>query len=281
MNNKPFKPHHMNVQPEDLAGNNGIGRYILLPGSDGRAMAISRQFDNLEVKSHPRGHHLYLGTISDAGKTIDVAAIASGMGCPSMEIILHELFHLGGKRFLRIGTAGSLQPRHVKMGDYVNVLASVRDECTTTDYLPVEIPAVASLPFVQSILQASEKLGLRKQLHTGTVHCKSSFYAREFGAGPIADKNNAYIDLLANAGVLATEMETAALFIQSQLYNHQLIQQGQDSLHRVLCAALLAIVAIPPTEFATPEQAADIVNREIDLALESIKQLASNEKSFA
>jgi len=130
-------------------------------------------------------------------------------------------------------------------------------------------------------LQASEKLGLRKQLHTGTVHCKSSFYAREFGAGPIADKNNAYIDLLANAGVLATEMETAALFIQSQLYNHQLIQQGQDSLHRVLCAALLAIVAIPPTEFATPEQAADIVNREIDLALESIKQLASNEKSFA
>jgi len=36
-----FKPEHINATPEDLAGNNRIGRYILLPGSDGRAQEIA------------------------------------------------------------------------------------------------------------------------------------------------------------------------------------------------------------------------------------------------
>lgn len=85
-----FKPVHMNATPDDLAGNNGIGRYLFLPGSDGRAKEVAQHFSNLSVKVHPRGHHLYLGTLLFAGKTIDVASIATGMGCPSTEIILHE-----------------------------------------------------------------------------------------------------------------------------------------------------------------------------------------------
>lgn len=51
--------HHINATTEDLAGNHGIGRYILLPGSDGRAKEISQHFNNLTIKSHPRGHNLF------------------------------------------------------------------------------------------------------------------------------------------------------------------------------------------------------------------------------
>ena len=278
MQQNPFTPHHINVTADDLMGNNGIGRYILLPGSDGRAKQIAQYFNHVTIKPHSRGHNLYLGTLTTDSQSIDVATIASGMGCPSMEIILHELFQLGGKRFLRVGTAGSLQPTIVNIGDVIIAQASVRDEHTTTDYVPISVPAIASLECILAITDAAKKLGIINQCHTGIVHCKSSFYAREFGAGPKAEKNKAYINLLTQCGILATEMETAALFIQSQLYNYLLMQKGNDPAHRVLCGAILGILAVPPHRFVNAEEETVIIKNLIDLAIETIKTLAVSEQ---
>ena len=274
MDIKKFKPLHINATAEDLAGNNDIGRYIFLPGSDGRAKEIATHFKNVTVKSHSRGHHLYLGTLISEGRTIDVAAVSSGMGCPSMEIILHELFHLGAKHFLRVGTAGSLQPKLVSIGTVVNATASVRDECTTTDYAPLEIPAIGSFEFTSAILHAAKKLQLLDKVQTGLVHCKSSFYAREFGAGPRHAENVAYLELLSRYGVLASEMETAALFIQSQFYNHQLRQKGQGPRFRVIAGALLGILATPPDHMATESETLATTKNMVELALEAMKTLA-------
>jgi len=271
-----FSPKHINATPDDLAGNDGIGRYIILPGSDGRAKEIAGHFDNVVVKSHHRAHNLYMGTLSAEGRTIDVAAVASGMGCPSTEIIVHELFHLGARRFLRVGTAGSLQPQWLKIGSLVNAQASVRDESTTINYAPLEFPAIASLEFASAILLAAEKLGFSDQLHTGIVHCKSSFYAREFGAGPRSVENNAYLELLSQTGVLATEMETATLFIQSQIYNHQQRNQSGSLKHRVLAGAILAIIATLE-HFDDTKRAQHAIQNGIQLAIEAIKTLATQE----
>lgn len=269
-----FKPHHINATQDDLAGNHGIGRYIFLPGSEGRAKAISQHFNNLTVNTHPRGHNLYLGTIADGKKTIDVASIASGMGCPSMEIILHELFHLGGKRFLRVGTAGSLQPEWVKLEDIINAQATVRDESTSIDYMPLAVPAIASIDCTIAILHAAKKLGLVNQVHTGTVHCKSSLYAREFGAGPQGQSHQSYMNLLTQCGVLATEMETSTLFIQSQRYNYQLSREGTGAQYRVLCGAILGIIATPPNHFVPLDAENTTMNNVINMALEAVKTLS-------
>ncbi len=275
MSEKSYKPYHINATADDLAGNHGIGRYILLPGSDGRAQDIAKYFDNAKVKKHPRGHNFHIGTLQCEGKTIDVATVATGMGCPSMEIILHELFHLGGKRFLRIGTAGSLQP-WVKIGDIVNIQAAVRDEKTTLAYAPLEVPSIASLESTSSILLAAERMGIASKVHTGTVHCKDSLYGREHGTGPRAEENNAYIQLLARMGILATEMESATLFIQSQYYNHLISQQGHTPQNRVMAGAIVAIIASIESNFEmTPSPA--IINSTIELALESVKTLAMQE----
>lgn len=274
MRSQNFKPHHMNATHKDLSGNNGIGRYVLLPGSDGRAKEISCSFDNLIIKSHPRGHNLYLGTIQNGSQIIDVAVIASGMGCPSMEIILHELYHLGAKRFLRVGTAGSLQSKIVKIGHIVNAQAAVRDEHTTLDYAPIALPAMASLEYVLAIIESAKKLQLKDHLHTGIVHCKSSLYAREFGIGPQGQANNAYIDLLTQCGVFASEMETATLFIQTQFYNYELMQKGMGPQYQVLCGAILGILSLPHADFTTESEVAIIENKLVDLALESVKALA-------
>lgn len=272
-----FVPHHINATPDDLAGNDGIGRYIFLPGSDGRAQSIAENFDNVVVKHHQREHNLYLGTLNSDGKKIDVASIGTGMGCASVEIILHELFNLGGKRFLRVGTAGSLQPSLLKSGSLVNVQASVRDEGTTRHYAPLELPAIASLEFITSILVAAEKIGLSEEVFTGIVHCKSSLYARELAAGPRAPENQAYLNQLSQSGVLATEMETAALFIQSQLYNYQLMQEGDFPQHRVLAGAVLAIIGTTDRLEETPEKTAAVIHDSVELALETVKVLASQE----
>lgn len=279
MNKNQFHPHHVNATEEDLMGNNGVGRYILLPGSDGRAKDIASHFKNLMIKTHPRGHQLYLGTLEGDDIPIEVATIATGMGCPSMEIILHELFHLGGKRFLRVGTAGSLQPELIRIGDIVHAHGSVRDEHTTLDYVPLAMPAISSVEFTSPILNSAKNLGLSSQVHTGLVHCKSSFYAREFGSGPKGNENIEYINLLTECGVLATEMETAALFIQSQLYNHKLKKQGKGSQYCVLAGALLGILAIPPNQFASLAEETETVKNLIDLSLTSIKYLAMSERT--
>ena len=87
-----FKPEHMNVTHEDLRGNNGIGRYVFFPGSDGRAKKIAEEhFKDLKVKEHPRAHNLYTGYLEAGGLKIDVASISSGMGTPSLDIIFNEL----------------------------------------------------------------------------------------------------------------------------------------------------------------------------------------------
>ncbi|MBA3662547.1 MAG: nucleoside phosphorylase [Gammaproteobacteria bacterium] len=274
---KPFIPHHINATTDHLAGNGGLGRYIFLPGSDGRAKEIAQHFHDVTIQAHPRGHHLYLGSLTMGTKKIDVATIASGMGCPSMEIILHELYHLGAKRFLRVGTAGSLQPDLVKMGDIINVSAAVRDEGTTIDYVPLAYPAISAFEFNAPVLHSAKKLGFLHQVHTGIVHCKSSFYAREFGAGPKSQENKGYIDMLSQCGVLASEMETAALFIQSQMYNHQLRSQGQGAKYRVLAGAILSILAVPPHDFAPPAIARSTIESLIQLAMETVKTLAQTE----
>lgn len=276
-----FTPHHLNATPHDLEGNRGIGRYILLPGSDGRAKEIADHFSNITVKTHPRGHHLYLGTIQGPSHAIEVATLSSGMGCPSMEIILHELFQLGAKRFLRIGTSGSLQPDLVKLGQLVNVIAAVRDEDTTSHYVSREVPAIASPEYTSAILHAATKLNCQRSLHSGTVHCKSSFYAREFGAGPMAEANNAYLKHLSDYGILASEMETAALFIQSQWYHHQQRLKGYGPEFRVLAGAVLAVLCIPPDEFLEPDQSADVIEHLIELALETTILLAEGELTAA
>ena len=268
-----FVANHINATAEDLKGNNGIGRYILLPGSDGRAKEIAASFNALEVKTHPRGHHLYLGTINDGDKEIAVATISTGMGCASMEIILHELFQLGATRFLRVGTAGSLQPDYIKNCDIINVQAAVRDEETTVDYAPLTLPATASFEFVSAINQAANQLGIANDVKMGTVHCKSSLYAREFGVGPRAEENKAYLALLTRCGVLASEMETSALFIQTQYYNHQLMQQAHNAKYRVICGAVLLIVGTSPTQAATTQEGL-AVKKMTELAFEAIKILA-------
>lgn len=275
MSKTEFVPHHVSASAADLAGNNGIGRYILLPGSDGRARKIAESFDDMRMLASRRSHNLYLGTLGYRGKTIDVASVCSGMGTPSVDIIVNELFKLGGRRFLRVGTAGSMQTGRVRVGDLIVATAAVRDEGTSKLYVPPEYPAVASPEMVTAARKAASTLSFDSRVFYGLVHSKDSLFAREFGEGPQRESNRAYMRLLKNSGVIASEMEAAHLFILASLFTHQLLEAGAapDS---VLAGTILSIIG-DDRPFAPKDEADAAVEDGVALAIQCVKELAFEE----
>lgn len=262
-----FVPQHITAEPADFEGNRGRGRHLLLPGSPGRAAAIAERFGGATVKTHRRGHDLHLGTVAGPDGPVDVGCIATGMGGPSVEIIVTELLELGARSLLRVGTAGSLQTR-VAIGDVVIATAAVRDESAGDDYLPREIPALASLSMVDRLRAASGRLGMDGRTHCGVVHSKSTLYAREFGRGPLADEHVKHKALLRAGGVLASEMECATLLVMGMAADQaaQLRQPPQ----RVEVGAALAIIGGADDGFAEGDVVPATVDATIELALAAL-----------
>lgn len=268
-----MKPLHINAAPQDFEGNGGRGRYLLLPGSRARAQKIAELFSDVTVKEHPRGHDLYTGTVTRRGVTLDVGVISTGMGCPSIDLIVTELIALGAKVMLRIGTSGSLQ-HHVKTGDVVVAIAAVRDEAASDNYLPREIPALAAWPLVVAALVASQQIKLNGRVHFGGVHTKDTLYGREFEWGPKRDEHSRYNRLLTQAGVLASEMECAHLFVLGQLG-----AQARGEVP-VLAGGILAVIGDHDVPFKESPLAATAVDEAIELGLATFVEFnASVQKS--
>lgn len=275
MDTGPFVPHHIKATADDLAGNGALGRYVLLPGSDGRAREIAQRFESVVIRPSARAHNLYLGRLKVGKKHVDVASVCSGMGTPSLDIIANELFRLGARRILRVGTAGSLQPDYIRVGDLVVATAAVRDENTSRLYVPPEYPAVASAPMVAASHAAAHKLRLGKRTRYGIIHAKDSLFAREFGEGPMKERNQEYMRLLHDSGVVASEMESSHLFVLASLFSHQL-RLARATPPDVLAGTVLGIIG-DDRPFAPSDEADKAVELAVELALETIRQLAQAE----
>ncbi len=267
-----FHPEHINVTEEDLKGNGSIGRYIFFPGSDGRAKEIAEHFSHVKVKEHPRGHNLYIGSIESDGRNIDVASISSGMGTPSLDIIANELLKLGARRFLRVGTAGLVQPEYMKPGDLVIGTGSVRDDGASRTYVPPEYPAIASIEMVMASIAAAKKIP--SKVHLGVLHTKDSLFAREFGEGTMSQENQRYMQILRDAGVIATEMESSMLFILAEIWDHKM---KKAKMGRVLAGALCAVVG-EGSDFGSKEAIAKTTKNLIELSKHTFFELSKKEE---
>lgn len=263
------KAHHIAVKEDEVASGQPGGRIFYLPGSPARARMIGERFSQHRVFTSERGHDVHTGTLPFGERRIDVAAVATGMGCPSTGIIVTELLMLGVRRFIRVGTAGTLQPE-VKISDVVIASAAVRDEGASLSYAPAEIPAVASPQITRALGAAAEKLGLGVNTHVGVIHSKDSFYGREFGDGPLAKENNRYLEILCANNVLASEMEASHLFILAQAAVRER-KYGYASASGPLDVQAGCILAILGTLEApgTPEEMNLAVDRAVDISLQA------------
>lgn len=279
MSTNEFVPHHVNACPLDLAGNQGLGRYVFLPGSDGRAREIAQHFSDVRKLESARCHNIYLGTLEHRGMSIDVASVSSGMGTPSLDIIMHEMFKLGCRRFLRVGTAGSMQPWQIRVGNLVVATGAVRDENASRLYVPPEFPSIASREMVDATLAAAAVLGLEERLYPGIVHSKDSLFAREFGEGPMREENRRYMKLLEEAGVSASEMESSHLFILATLFTRQLAGAGKGApADLVLAGSILGIIG-DDRPFAPKDEVKEVVGTSVLLAVQTVRELAAAESA--
>ncbi len=194
------KQFHIHCVPGD------VGRYCILPGDPGRVPAIAALFDDAHQVAYNREFNVWTGTLLGE----KVTACSTGIGGPSAAIAMEELANLGTHTFVRVGTCGGIR-LDVRSGDVVVATGAVRMEGTSREYAPIEYPAVPDFQVAGALVQACQALG--KPWHAGVVQCKDSFYGQHDPARmPVSGELEAKWEAWKRLGVLASEMESAALF---------------------------------------------------------------------
>lgn len=183
-----------------------VGGYCILPGDPGRCEAIARRFDSPVHVQTNREYVTWTGTL--LGEPVSV--VSTGIGGPSAAIAMEELAAIGADTFVRVGTCGGINLK-VQSDDVVIATGAVRHEGTSREYAPIEFPAVSDYEVQQALVQAAKNLG--KSWHAGVVQCKDSFYGQHSPARmPVAQELLYKWEAWKRLGVLASEMESAALF---------------------------------------------------------------------
>ena len=111
------KVYHLDLKPEELA------KDIIIVGDPERVPFIADEFlGTMDVDRFHRGLRTITGSVKDTGQRVSI--ITSGMGTPSLEIVLNEIvalneidFHRGTRKteydmitIIRVGTSGGIQP---------------------------------------------------------------------------------------------------------------------------------------------------------------------------
>lgn len=208
---------HLGCRSED------IGRYVLLPGDPKRADVIAVYLDDSRPIGRNREFTIWTGSLE--GETVSVCS--TGIGGPSAAIAMEELVMCGADTFIRVGTCGGMQAE-IPAGQLVIPTGAVRMEGTSHEYMPSEFPAVPDFELTCAVVKAARELSLTYV--TGIVQCKDSFYGQHSPERmPVAKRLTENWNAWIAAGVIASEMESAALFVAAA------------SLH-VKCASVLNMI---------------------------------------
>ena len=201
MHNPSTLQYHIACAPGD------VGRYCFLPGDPARCAKIAAYFETPVKVAENREFVTYTGTL--AGEKVSVTS--TGIGGPSAAIAMEELTAIGADTFMRIGTCGGIA-MPVQSGDLVIASGAIRHEGTSREYAPLAFPAVPHYEVLSALVSAAEELG--KRSHVGVVQCKDSFYGQHAPERmPVSHALLEQWSAWRRLGVLASEMESAALFV--------------------------------------------------------------------
>lgn len=185
---------HINAVPEDFA------KTVLMPGDPLRSKYIAENYlENAKLVNNVRGIQGYTGTY----KGVPVSVMASGMGMPSMGVYSYELFNFFDvDNIIRIGSAGG-------MGLPVSTIVAAIGACTTSSYafhheLPGTFAPVADFGLLRAVVDTAEEKGV--DLKVGNVVSSDVFYK---------DDHMGYVAKWQKMGVIAEEMEAAALYLNA------------------------------------------------------------------
>lgn len=197
------KQFHILLDREQVGG----ARYCIIPGDPGRVASIAALLDEPVFLASNREFTSWKGSL--LGEPVIVCS--SGIGGPSASIAVEELAQLGVDTFIRIGTCGGIR-LDVEAGDVVIATGSIRMEGTTKEYAPMEFPAVPDFDVTCALVESARQLGMKPK--TGVVQSKDSFYGQHSPQNmPVSYELQNKWEAWKKLGTLASEMESAALFI--------------------------------------------------------------------
>ena len=231
--------------PHNSAEVGDIAERILLPGDPLRAKYIAENFlTEAKEYSHVRNVLGYTGSY----KGMPVSVQGTGMGMPSIAIYVHELINVYGvKKLIRVGSCGALA-KDLHIRDVV-----IAQGTTTDSSMPKNIFGASAnfAPLADfALLESAVHHAREKHLpvRVGNVLSQDRFYDDEIDFAK-----------LLSYGVLAAEMETAALYLIAAKFGVQALGIFTVSDH-ITCDEARA----------TPEERERSFNDMIELALESI-----------
>ena len=246
---------HIHCAPGD------VGHYCILPGDPGRCEKIARYFDDpVHVKTN-REYETWTGTL--LGEKVSV--VSTGIGGPSAAIAMEELANIGVHTFVRVGTCGGIDLK-VQSGDVVVATGAVRMEGTSREYAPIEWPAVPDYEVVNALVGACGEMGL--SWHAGVVQCKDSFYGQHSPSRmPVSYDLEQKWEAWKRLGVLASEMESAALFTVA-------------AARRVRCGSVFHVIWNQEREAAGLDQKeSHDTSSSIRAGVEALKRLIAADKA--
>lgn len=202
MNTQVF---HLGITKADIEG----AALAIIPGDPERVKRIASGLDNPRHLASKREFTSWLGKLD--GKPVVVCS--TGIGGPSTSIAVEELAQLGIRTFLRIGTTGAIQP-HIKVGDMIVTMGSVRLDGASSHFAPMEFPAVADFECTCALVDSARDLGVSP--HVGVTASSDTFYPGQerydTHSARVLRKYQGSMKEWQAMGVLNYEMESATLF---------------------------------------------------------------------
>ncbi len=182
-----------------------IADVVLLPGDPLRAQYIAENFlDNAQRYNTVRNAFGFTGTFE--GRRVSVQA--TGMGIPSISIYVNELIQdYGVKTLIRVGTAGGMG-KDVKVRDVVLAQGSSTDSSIILNTFGAGLyfAPLADFNLLREAANLADTSAIR--YHVGNVLGEDRFYNDEMDRQKLIDYE-----------VLATEMETPALYLLAAKYH--------------------------------------------------------------
>ena len=187
-----FPTPHINATPSDIA------KTVLMPGDPLRSKFIAENFlTDAVLFNNVRNVEGYTGIYR--GERVSV--MASGMGMPSISIYATELYRFFGvENIIRVGSAGGMQ-RSVGVRDVVIAMGACTNSAFFTQYRTEgSFAPIASYKLLKTADEVAKELNMKA--HFGNVFSTDVFYNDD---PDVTEKWSRF-------GVLAVEMETAALY---------------------------------------------------------------------
>jgi purine-nucleoside phosphorylase len=180
------------------AKNGDIAETVLLPGDPLRARYIAENFlEDRACYNEVRGMYGFTGTFR--GKRVSVQG--TGMGIPSLSIYAEELIRdFGCRTLIRVGSCGSIQESvHIK--DIILAMGACTDSSMNSIvFKGSSFAPTASFDLLRDAYDYASKNGI--VVKVGTIMSTDTFY----------NLNKDFYEIWKRHGVLAYEMETAALY---------------------------------------------------------------------